>query len=202
MQLTWPGGNSDEPTEALIRELVPKVEHLILSAGELTYIQFAWRTLPPRGLVLEYQDGSMEQHYRGAMGPYDAETCISAMVKYLRGDPSWHTDIRVWEHLDMEKLLRDEARWRREDARAARRARPTTKRPRPSQRRRRPSPLGSDLSPQLSQVPGADPAPQASERSAAEPSWLGVLRMIRQVISALHRFVRSLPSRFGRHFGS
>ena len=101
MNLEWPNGGFDsEPTEEKIEELVLGEEYVILSSGELTFIQTAKRTGPPWGHVLEYQDGAVVEHYRAPGKLMSFHRAARAMCKYLRGDESWRTDFR-WEWVNL-----------------------------------------------------------------------------------------------------
>lgn len=63
----------------------------ILSQDPLTYIQTF-------GLMLEYQEGDTDHHYR-AVGPVaqgQFGQIVSAFQKYAKGDPSWKDDFE-WE---------------------------------------------------------------------------------------------------------
>jgi hypothetical protein len=48
---------------------------------------------------LEYQDGSVDKHYRATNNPITLDGVLSAFRKYMRGDPSWRTDFR-WEKME------------------------------------------------------------------------------------------------------
>jgi hypothetical protein len=79
-------------TEDETRACLESEEFAILSASPDTYIQCAEQNSPPHGHVLEYQDGSLQKHYRAADGPITLDRVLSAFVKYLHGDPSWRND--------------------------------------------------------------------------------------------------------------
>ena len=193
MELKWPDGSSNDPTEEQIRALVPTAEYVVLAKTRLTYIQCCQRTLPPWGITLEYQEGSMKRHYRGALGPYDAETVISAMIKYLNDDSSWHSDICHWDHLDMKRLLRLEARWRREaECRkrlTARWARAASQRMPPWGRRRRPAPLRSTVGPERVLIPDAESTMPGAHRYHNGLSRSGVRGTVRRAIAAVRRWL-------------
>jgi hypothetical protein len=75
-------------------------EFAILSTEELTYIQCAEQPEPPYEYVLEYQEGSLSEHYRAVDQPIYLGRVLSAFSKYLRGDPSWRSDFH-WEKVDL-----------------------------------------------------------------------------------------------------
>ncbi len=96
------GPSINEPTEVDILSRLDGEEYAILSAGGagLTYMQCAVVEGPPRGYELEYQDGSLDEHYRAADAPIPFEQVVAALLKYLHGDESWRDDFR-WEKMDL-----------------------------------------------------------------------------------------------------
>ena len=89
-----------EPTEGDILAQLEGEEFAILSSDPDTYIQCAEQSEPPYQYVLEYQGGSLAEHYRAADGPIPLDRVVSAFLKYLRGDESWRADFR-WERMDL-----------------------------------------------------------------------------------------------------
>ncbi len=87
-------------TEADLRACIEGEEFAILSTGPNTYIQCAEQNESPYEYVLEYQDGSLAEHYRAVDEPITLDRVVSAFVKYLRGDASWRTDFQ-WEKLEL-----------------------------------------------------------------------------------------------------
>jgi hypothetical protein len=83
-----------------VRSCVEAESFAILSTDPNTYIQCAEQNEPPYGYDLEYQDGSLEQHYRARNEPITLERVLSAFLKYLRGDASWQPDFR-WERMQL-----------------------------------------------------------------------------------------------------
>lgn len=78
----------------------------ILEKTDLAYMQTAEEDNPeidPRNpfYVLEYQDGSLEQHFH-AVGPVSLERLIEAFLQYARGDDGWRRDFE-WERMDLGK---------------------------------------------------------------------------------------------------
>jgi hypothetical protein len=71
----------------------------ILSDGPQAYVQCAKQS-PSSGYVLEYQDGSVKEHYAATGGPIALDRVVSAFVKYLRRDPSWRSDFQ-WERVEI-----------------------------------------------------------------------------------------------------
>jgi hypothetical protein len=72
----------------------------ILSLDPGTYIQCAEQQEPPFEYILEYQDGSIDEHYRAADEPITLDQVVATFLKYLRGDPSWRYDFQ-WEKMDL-----------------------------------------------------------------------------------------------------
>ncbi len=75
-------------------------EFAILSASADTYIQCARQNDPPYEYLLEYQNGSLDEHYVAADEQITLVQVQFAFVKYLRGDPAWHSDF-LWEKMDL-----------------------------------------------------------------------------------------------------
>lgn len=76
-------------------------EFAILSGEDSnSYIQCAEMTEPPWEYVLEYQDGSIDRHYRAIGGAIKLDQIKAAFRKYRDGDASWLTDFE-WERIDL-----------------------------------------------------------------------------------------------------
>jgi hypothetical protein len=69
---------------------------------QMTYIQCAKQD--EQMYHLEYQDGSLDEHYRASDEQITRDRVLSAFRKFLRGDASWRTDFR-WEKMDPESDL-------------------------------------------------------------------------------------------------
>lgn len=89
-----------EATAEDIRASIAGQEFAILSTDPETYIQCTQPEASPAGYALEYQDGSLDDHYRAAEGAMALDRVISAFTKFVHGDPSWRTDCR-WEKMDV-----------------------------------------------------------------------------------------------------
>jgi hypothetical protein len=87
-------------TEADLLASIEGEEFAILSKDPNTYIQCAEQVETPNEFVLEYQDGSLEDHYEATDQPVTLERVLAAFVKYLRGDESWRSDFR-WQKMDI-----------------------------------------------------------------------------------------------------
>jgi Peptidase family M50 len=89
-----------EPTEKDILSSIAVEEFAILGT-DLSYIQCARATTAPLcDYLLEYQAGSLDQHYLATDGPITLERVVSAFVKFLRRDWSCLSDHR-WEKMDL-----------------------------------------------------------------------------------------------------
>lgn len=78
-------------------------EFAILEDGNdlqgLTYMQCGERD--GETYTLEYQEGSIEQHYRAMDPRLPLARVIAAFTKYLQDDKSWKADFR-WERIVIE----------------------------------------------------------------------------------------------------
>lgn len=72
----------------------------ILLRDELTYIETAGA--PSEGFILEYQDGSIEEHYRSTEENLPLSTVTNVFQLYAVGDPSWPS-LATWEHDDLRR---------------------------------------------------------------------------------------------------
>jgi hypothetical protein len=110
MDLALPGSGKSfkAVTEEDLLAHIAGEDFAILSADPNTYIQYgaqagaAGGQALPDTYILEYQEGSLHQHYRAAdaLAP---ELVQEAFAKYLRGDLSWRSDFR-WEKMSREDL--------------------------------------------------------------------------------------------------
>ena len=71
-------------------------DFVILSQNDMTYVQSAVSHLEGEGFILEYQDGSLNQHYVATDCNIPLETILKIFLAYLKGDSSWKTDF-LWE---------------------------------------------------------------------------------------------------------
>jgi hypothetical protein len=96
------GGVLREPTENDIRSAIANEEFAILGT-DVSYIQCARPTIgPPDDYLLEYQAGSLDQHYLATDGPITLDRVVSAFVKFFRQDWSCLSDFR-WEKMDLSR---------------------------------------------------------------------------------------------------
>jgi hypothetical protein len=75
-------------------------EFAILAEDADTYIQCAEQKEPPYEYVLEYQNGSLKDHYQAVDRPITLDRVLSAFIKYLRRDASWKSDF-TWEKMEL-----------------------------------------------------------------------------------------------------
>jgi hypothetical protein len=93
MKILCPTLNKEEEATFLnIDEIIRLVENkedpfVILDKDEMTYIQTLWT---PNGYDLEYQDGSILEHYR-LVELTKRDDVIWALQGYLKGEPYWRT---------------------------------------------------------------------------------------------------------------
>ncbi len=72
----------------------------ILSRDELTYLQAGGG--PSEGFLLEYQEGSLDQHYRSSEESLSLSTVTSAFRLYAAEDPSWRSGV-TWKRDDLDQ---------------------------------------------------------------------------------------------------
>jgi hypothetical protein len=88
----------DAETIAAVLASLDGERHVLATLGhsDLTYVQVSGAV--KTGFALEYQEGSLDQHYRSRAVtlPLDAVTVV--FQKYARGDEGWRQGID-WEHV-------------------------------------------------------------------------------------------------------
>jgi hypothetical protein len=101
MELTLESGNVIRAvTEQDIRTSIEGEEFAILAVDENTYMQCAEQKQSPYEYVLEYQEGSLDRHYRAVDDGIPLEKVMVAFLKYLRRDASWKSDFK-WERIEL-----------------------------------------------------------------------------------------------------
>jgi hypothetical protein len=70
--------------------------YIILSSSEYTYMQCAGDQNV--GFQLEYQAGSVDEHYQATEAPLDTDTIILKFSEYLAGKPSWKDGVK-WKKI-------------------------------------------------------------------------------------------------------
>lgn len=90
------------PTDEGLRSAVMQLDarrgddaFLILSSESQIYMQCCGDQYS--GFELEYQEGSLDRHYRAVERP-DMETVVAAFIFYANQDSRWRTVVR-WEKL-------------------------------------------------------------------------------------------------------
>ncbi len=105
MQLILESGKTvQNPSDEEIARYLPAEEFAILSASpeSSTYLQVGERKEPPWDLIMEYQVGSLDNHFRAANTPLTMEAVITAFQKYAKGDESWKSDLQ-WERMELKR---------------------------------------------------------------------------------------------------
>ncbi|MFO0888089.1 MAG: hypothetical protein U0790_02965 [Isosphaeraceae bacterium] len=90
------GGIIKNATAEDVLALSETQAYAILSTGRDTYLQFGRLGTTPPTYEMEYQEGSIDRHFRLADGPIPFDQVIQAFLWYLKGDSSWQKKLR-WE---------------------------------------------------------------------------------------------------------
>lgn len=104
MQFERNGHNDiDNPTEVqLLKGLEDLGNHYddfaILAIDNMTYLQVA--NGDEDGFILEYQNGSLAEHYIAENTDIPEEDILRAFVSYLKGDNAWKEAFE-WEKMEM-----------------------------------------------------------------------------------------------------
>lgn len=104
MQLSINGDVSDLPisTDLIARTAASFTDtddfFLILAKDEMTYIQTSGSA--KSGFVLEYQDGSIEEHFSCADAPLNVEQIVETLQRYLTGHDRWKSEF-TWEKQEL-----------------------------------------------------------------------------------------------------
>ena len=86
-------------TESTIADAIRSLDgnddsFVILAAANQVYIQTAGD--PKSGFVLEYRDGSEDQHFTCAEADLTVDLVVQAFQRYLSNDSRWRTDM-AWQ---------------------------------------------------------------------------------------------------------
>jgi hypothetical protein len=95
----WFSETISNASEEDILRSIGREESVILVSGPETYIQCVMQE-PPFEFILEYQDGSFEQHYEAVDRPIPLHRVIAAFIKYVHNDDSWKFDF-TWKKMDI-----------------------------------------------------------------------------------------------------
>lgn len=80
-----------------LRAIAPDIGNFaILTRADATFIQTAYWGY----FALEYQDGSVDEHYQCIAPTLSVDAVIAAFLSYLRGDGRWRTEY-VWERMTL-----------------------------------------------------------------------------------------------------
>ena len=91
----------DDPDPATIAKVLAELDgdrHVLATLGEsdLTYLQVTGGG--PAGLQLEFQDGSLDRHYRSKNPDQPLALVTDLFQRYARGDQSWRDEVE-WVHV-------------------------------------------------------------------------------------------------------
>lgn len=87
-----------DPGEAQIRKAIKELdnfeEFLVLAKDDLTYIQSSGDSRI--GFDLEYQEGSIDHHFRARKTDFDVETIVAKFAAYAASENGWRDGVD-WE---------------------------------------------------------------------------------------------------------
>lgn len=104
MQLSINGDVSDQPISTdliaeTVRLLADKGDFfLVLAKDEMTYIQISGSA--ESGFALEYQDGSIEEHYSCTDAPLNTDQIVETLRRYFSNHDRWKSEFG-WEKEDL-----------------------------------------------------------------------------------------------------
>jgi len=101
LTLTTHDTGFDDPDAATIAKVLASLDggrHVLATLGhsELVYLQASGSV--QTGFALEYQEGSLEQHYRSRNPDLPLAQVTEIFQEYARGDGSWRVGIE-WERV-------------------------------------------------------------------------------------------------------
>jgi hypothetical protein len=101
LTLTTHDTGFDDPDPATIAKVLASLDggHNVLATlghSELVYLQASGSV--QTGFTLEYQEGSLDQHYRSRLLAMPLEEVTVIFQKYARADPSWRNGI-TWDRV-------------------------------------------------------------------------------------------------------
>lgn len=71
-------------------------DFIILSKNDMTYIQSANSDFEGEGLILEFQEGNLDNHFQCTDTNISKEIILDAFLAYLNEDNSWKEKF-IWE---------------------------------------------------------------------------------------------------------
>jgi hypothetical protein len=101
LSLTTHDTRFDDPDAGTIAKILAALDgdrHVLVTLGrsDLTYVQASGSART--GLALEYQEGSLDRHYRSGGGLVPLETATDIFQRYARDDESWRARV-AWDHV-------------------------------------------------------------------------------------------------------
>ena len=89
-------------TAAQLRKAIAGEKFAILGGGPRsgTYLQTAAQDEAPFLYILEYQDGSLSEHFEAVHKGIALDAIVGAFTKYLAGDASWRDDF-TWKRMKL-----------------------------------------------------------------------------------------------------
>jgi hypothetical protein len=110
LTLTTHDTGFDEPDAATIAKVLASLDgdrHVLATLGssERVYVQASGSA--QTGFALEYQEGSLDQHYKSCATAVPLEQATEIFGKYARGDESWPHGLE-WERVP---FVRPKASW-------------------------------------------------------------------------------------------
>lgn len=89
-------------TAAQLRKAIPGEQFAILGGGPRsgTYIQTAQQDEAPFLYILEYQDGSLSEHFEAVHKGIELDAIVATFTKYLAGDAAWR-DAFTWKRMKL-----------------------------------------------------------------------------------------------------
>ena len=91
----------DNPDAATITKVLAALDgdrHVLATLGDsdLTYLQASGGV--KTGIALEFQDGSLDHHYRSTIAHLPLDRVTEIFLRYARGDQSWREGVQ-WVHV-------------------------------------------------------------------------------------------------------
>ena len=96
------GSSFEEPDRETIATALARLDgsengFAVLGSTDMTYIQTSGN--PSSGFVIEYQDGSLDEHYGATTDSISLAEVIVAFQEYLAGSDRWKLQFD-WEKMD------------------------------------------------------------------------------------------------------
>jgi hypothetical protein len=71
-------------------------DFVVLSKNDMNYIQAALSDFEEEGLILEYQEGSLDKHFHATETNITKDQVLATFLLYLKADASWKEQFS-WE---------------------------------------------------------------------------------------------------------